>query len=68
MRPEDLLVAMEKARHDFPLQPEFTLLIARAHREMGNLRFASRYYTDFLRLAPPSHPEFANAEAELNQL
>tara|TARA_B110000037_G_scaffold212998_2_gene266624 strand:- start:137480 stop:139126 length:1647 start_codon:yes stop_codon:yes gene_type:complete len=68
LRPNALLEAMEKARRDFPLQPEFTLLIARAHRELGNTRFAQRYYQDFIRLAPPSHPEFAKAETELSEL
>lgn len=68
LQPNALIEEMEKARRDFPLQPEFTLLIARVHRELGNLRFARRYYEDFLRLAPPTHPEFANAEGELSAL
>lgn len=68
LRREAVLQEMEQARRDFPLQPEFTLLLARAYRELGSNRFAQRYYRDFLRIAPPSHPEFATAEAELGAL
>lgn len=66
--PTRMIEEMERARRDFPLVPDFALVLARAHRNLGSTRFARRYFEEFLRLAPPSHPEFATVQNELNNL
>jgi tetratricopeptide (TPR) repeat protein len=66
--PTRMLEEMEDARRDFPRDPDFALVLARAHRDLGSLRFAHRYYEEFLRLASPAHPERAAAESEMRGL
>lgn len=61
-----VITEIEAAQRDFPLNAEFSLVLARAHRDAGNLRHARRYYEDFLQAAAPNHPERPNAERELN--
>lgn len=66
--PVKMLEEIEAARSDFPLNPSFALVLARAHRDLGNARFARRYFEEFIRLAPPNHPDLAAAEKELQAL
>lgn len=67
--PTALLIRdIEQAKRDFPQNPEFSLVLARAHEDLGNERFARRYFEEFLRLAPPGHPERAQVEQALSRL
>jgi tetratricopeptide (TPR) repeat protein len=66
--PVQMIEEMEKARRDFPRNASFTLVLARAHRDLGNTRFARRYFEEFLRIAPATHPDLAAAESELRAL
>ena len=66
--PIEMIEQMERARRDFPLNASFTLVLARAHRDLGNGRFARRYFEEFIRIAPPNHPDLPSAERELRSL
>jgi len=69
MRPEQLIAAMQQAQQRFPENPEITLSLARAYRQLTNdTRSARRMYERFLEIAPPMHPQRELAERELRRL
>lgn len=61
-----LLRELEAARNRFPRSGAVALALGRAYDAQGSRGYAGRMYREFLRLAPPDHPDRAEIEALLN--
>jgi tetratricopeptide (TPR) repeat protein len=68
MDSERLLREMEQAYRTFPNQPEIILVLARAYRDVGNLRNARLLYRKFLEVVPADYPARVDVESELRNL
>lgn len=57
---------LEAAHRKFPENPDLALKLADSYEETSHPSYAQRMLQEFLRLAPPNHPERAEVEARLN--
>jgi tetratricopeptide (TPR) repeat protein len=67
--PDRWISEMEAAYRQFPRTPEIVLYLARGYLSLQNNRRNARLlFDEFLRIAPPDHPERPMVEAERNRL
>lgn len=67
--PDRWIREMEAAYRQFPRTPEIILFLARGYLSLENNRRNARLlFDEFLRIAPPDHPERPMVEAERNRL
>lgn len=63
---ERIVRELEAARSRFPRSGAVALALARAYESQGSRGYAGRMYREFLRLAPPDHPDRAEIEQLFN--